>query len=673
MDITYFFEDNDTKEVNEYNDIQVLLHKAIEENKLELLEYTYITDFLSQRGNLININWLKSILKKINNRELTNLFEDKFRKLIKDDVINDLIEKKKDIIKFTDDQKAGITQIIKFMTNLEQKTYGLYGYAGTGKTTTLVELMSYFLENEYIKSIAFTAPTNKAVNVMKNKFKPYLESIYKKLVKKEITADQTIDDMIGDISEKKVRIDFITIHKLLNYKNDFDSEGDRIFLKGKDTNIRQYDIVIIDECSMIPLQIIVHLMEDIRDGMSVLGKNLIKIPKLLFSGDPAQLPPVNESSSSLFLKYDLTYDDFIKHMPESESKSKKSDGLDQYKLNQNRIKILKDDLMKIETYTIKDVVRNKIDNIVNLCLDMRKWIDGGKELPDIRKHLGNGLYAYKKTRDKKRIETKWFQKFIEKIKENNSMANVILTWTNKQTDEYNQEIRKIMFNEKRVLERFEVGDILMLTDFYSIGSADDQTRLYTSDQIKIVEITKNKLASEKFVDSQRGYIERMKKVSLKDYENLINLLNSKKHDNYYIWKLGVTKMNTAKISDLSDKFYINVIHSKSEDKLMKDKKKIFGKICKYRDEMYDKYPDNKKVIEKYVINNLWKQYNKIMIDPFAKVDYSFSITTHKSQGSTYYNVWIDLDDMLDNGRIEEAKRCIYTAVTRSSNELHILV
>jgi tRNA(Met) C34 N-acetyltransferase TmcA len=215
MDITYFFEEAEINE--EYKDINLLLHKAIENNKLELLEYTYIMDFLGQNGNIININWLKKILNKIDDKELTNIFNDKFKKYLVNDQMKELIEYKKEVIEFTDDQKGGICKIFNFMMDPDQKTYGLYGYAGTGKTTTIVEIMSFLLEQKYIKSIAFTAPTNKAVNVMKSKFKLYLEDINKKIIKKE-TNGQTIDELTLELSENKIKIDFITIHKLLKLR-----------------------------------------------------------------------------------------------------------------------------------------------------------------------------------------------------------------------------------------------------------------------------------------------------------------------------------------------------------------------------------------------------------------------------------------------------------------------
>ena len=85
------------------------------------------------------------------------------------------------------------------------------------------------------------------------------------------------------------------------------------------------------------------------------------------------------------------------------------------------------------------------------------------------------------------------------------------------------------------------------------------------------------------------------------------------------------------------------------------------------------YKEQFQQIDQIIIRPLWKEYNTIFVSPFANVICSHSTTSHKAQGSSYYDVFIDLDDILKNGNINEMKRCIYTAITRAVNELHILI
>ena len=78
-------------------------------------------------------------------------------------------------------------------------------------------------------------------------------------------------------------------------------------------------------------------------------------------------------------------------------------------------------------------------------------------------------------------------------------------------------------------------------------------------------------------------------------------------------------------------------------------------------------------MEHYILKQLWKEWNKIFNEPFANTNIGCSISCHKSQSSTYFNVFVDADDILNNPNTDEAKRCIYTALTRASNEIHILI
>ena len=78
-------------------------------------------------------------------------------------------------------------------------------------------------------------------------------------------------------------------------------------------------------------------------------------------------------------------------------------------------------------------------------------------------------------------------------------------------------------------------------------------------------------------------------------------------------------------------------------------------------------------LDQHIITPLWREWNRWLVNPFAEVNYGYSTTVHKSQGSTYYNVFADVHDILENTNTEEMKRCLYTALTRTSNQLHMLI
>lgn len=56
---------------------------------------------------------------------------------------------------------------------------------------------------------------------------------------------------------------------------------------------------------------------------------------------------------------------------------------------------------------------------------------------------------------------------------------------------------------------------------------------------------------------------------------------------------------------------------------------------------------------------------------YLEVDHGYALTVHKSQGSTYNDVFIDYINLQANQKIAERHRLLYTAITRCANKLHI--
>ena len=129
----------------------------------------------------------------------------------------------------------------------------LTGYAGTGKTTLMREVALAFLDRR--REVVVSAPTHKAVAVLSGK----------------------VPEGVG----------CMTIHALLSLKPIAD--GARTALKrNRMARAITADAIIIDECSMLGAE----LMRWIR--------KLLPHVFVLFVGDPAQLPPVNEPESEAF-------------------------------------------------------------------------------------------------------------------------------------------------------------------------------------------------------------------------------------------------------------------------------------------------------------------------------------------------------------------------------------
>ena len=172
-------------------------------------------------------------------------------------------------------QSVALKELTKFIRDSKEKMYVLQGHAGTGKTS----LINYLFTDSYFinKTVVFSAPTNKAVSVMKS--------------------------MAPENSSKK-SMDYKTIHKLFSMKRNIDINGNSQFnvdieslisenyieRKNKYKNIFDYDFIVIDECSMISKEILMVIYK---------FSNKIK-GKILFLGDKCQLPPINEEKSKVF-------------------------------------------------------------------------------------------------------------------------------------------------------------------------------------------------------------------------------------------------------------------------------------------------------------------------------------------------------------------------------------
>ncbi len=582
--------------------ISELFKEYIDEIKSLLTrdEYDYLYHFI-KKPTIINLDCFIECKKHFNSeikkeiiKNYNNIFKDKisiskslYKKLIIDNT-------------FSSHQIKAIKRLFKFLYHPTQQVYGLYGYAGTGKTTLCVEFVNYLLKNNFINSVALAAPTNKAVNIIKSKFMNYLYNLAK------TTEDISFDDLLDTIKKKhKIKIDFITIHKLLNYKLEHDKEGIRVFVSDK-LSILKYDLVIIDECSMIPYDMI-------EDIFKKLDSN--KKSKIIFMGDNCQLPPVNELSSSIF------------------------------------------NISSFETYTLKKIMRTSQNNIINLCYNIREWIDNIVRAPKIKNYIGGGVYVYKYKSGVDKKDTEWFNKYIENYTDDTA-SNIILTWTNKQCDYYNDTIRRIIFKDKLIINEYEIGDTLIMNDFYQ-----NSEKFYTSEQIRIKNITTIIRKSHIFSESVK-MTEKYKELN-NQYISLIKKLNVLISKEYKTWKLSVTKLNNEK-SSLS---IIYVIHEDDEKTLEKDKSKVIDCIKQFRANVLTRFHEHEAII----LKSLWKDFSKIFIDAFANVNIGCSISCHKSQASTYNKVFIDTDDILNNLNIPEAKRCIYTGITRTANEIHILI
>ena len=139
----------------------------------------------------------------------------------------------------------------------------LLGYAGTGKTYTMGQVVRILMQKGK-RNIVMSAPTHKAVKEMKR-----------------VGPDD---------------IAYSTVHSLLGLKENIDEKtGARSFVPSRDpTELRidSFDIVIVDEVSMLSAELFKILYGHIRERDEL---------RIIFMGDPVQIPPVKELDSLALL------------------------------------------------------------------------------------------------------------------------------------------------------------------------------------------------------------------------------------------------------------------------------------------------------------------------------------------------------------------------------------
>ncbi len=539
----------------------------------------------------------------------------------------------KEKIVLTKEQKKVYEELVKFVSSQTENQILLVGYAGTGKTTMITKIIFDFLKLKLSKKIVVAAPTHKAVNIAKSK----------------------LFDNIGENEELTANINIMTIHRLLNYQSYIDSDtGEKYFAKSSvDPNWTIYDLIVVDECSMLSNQIIT----DINDQM----KNPVNSKlKLIYVGDPAQLPPVNQPDSKIF-----------------------NTGLKKLELDK--------------------IIRTKDNDIMELSNDHRKWIFSKKneDIPNVFKYDSDKITIYK-TFDNE--QTKWLDKFIKvmgsKKKKHGADYdnNIILTWTNKKCNNYNQYVREKIFNKKD-LAHFEQGEILIFNDFHRIQSATQITNkldegiepekvkkeyisFYTSEQVKVINIEKIKYKFDEIKFKTNGNLSQELNDKFKKKIKSINELINVELDAY---SMDIKRMSDIKSSneDSAITHQIYTIHPDSEKTLSNIIDEFEHMVIKLRKSCHKLIMEMKKVdnmtkcnlqgeIDKK-INKLYRDWQDNVIDRFAQLNYGYSITVHKSQGSTFKNVFIDISDILDNNNMDETSKCLYTAITRSSNSIELLI
>ena len=153
----------------------------------------------------------------------------------------------------TESQQRAYDTLLPFLTGeTSARSAVLTGVAGTGKSYLTGKIILDLISDGH--RVAVAAPTNKAVRVIKEK----------------------VEAQAG----RQVGAHFSSIHSLLGLRLIEHEDGNQSCQPLGEPSLAMFDAIVLDECSMIGEQLF-NLINEYQENT-----------RILFVGDPAQLPPV---------------------------------------------------------------------------------------------------------------------------------------------------------------------------------------------------------------------------------------------------------------------------------------------------------------------------------------------------------------------------------------------
>ena len=172
--------------------------------------------------------------------------------------------------RFSDEQRTAAARAVRQWTTV------LTGGPGTGKTSTVARILVLLADQAAARgerfSIALTAPTGKAASRLQE------------------AVERELADLPPDDAARVGRLEPMTLHRLLGWRPDNATR-----FRHDRANRLKYDLVVVDESSMVELTMMARLLEAVRPQS-----------RLVLAGDPRQLTSVGAGAvlSDLVAGYD---------------------------------------------------------------------------------------------------------------------------------------------------------------------------------------------------------------------------------------------------------------------------------------------------------------------------------------------------------------------------------
>lgn len=290
-------------------------------------------------------------------------------------------------------QQDKVFEQIKAFLDSDASVFILRGYAGTGKTTMVKVVADYIAQNRHV---ALMAPTGRAARVLTAKTGRKAVTIHKAIYEKACVVSKSVKD----IAESEYKFVFPVRAS--------ENEGKIV--------------AIVDEASMVCSRKTEH--ELLVFGTDNLMDDLLTYVrpnfggKVIFVGDPAQLPPVGESAS-----------------------------------NALRTEYFLEKGLKVVEAELTEVLRQKDDSIILKNAMMIRDL--------LKKEKRNNLVFEEKKGDVETVPSEQFlDKYLDYRRESGKHDSVVICYSNKAANGYNRDIRKALYGDDVPLRE---NDILLIT------------------------------------------------------------------------------------------------------------------------------------------------------------------------------------------------------------------
>ena len=297
-------------------------------------------------------------------------------------------------------QQQHVFSAIKDFMDGDASVFILKGYAGTGKTTMVKVIAEYLAQS---REVYLMAPTGRAARVLSAKTGRLAVTIHKAIYEKACVVSKNVKD----VAEAEFKFVFPV------RKNEY---GGKI-------------VAIVDEASMVCSRKIEHelfefgtdnLMEDLLDFVRPDFGG-----KVIFVGDPAQLPPVGENVS-----------------------------------NALRASYFEERGLKAVEVELTEVLRQKGDSVILRNAMMIRDL--------LKKEKRNSLLFEERENDVETVSPDQFlSKYLDYRKQSGKHDSVVICYSNRAASKYNSDIRCSLYGSDMPLQ---VNDILLITqNNYRLG------------------------------------------------------------------------------------------------------------------------------------------------------------------------------------------------------------